>query len=393
MADSADIVVIGGGCIGASIAWQLARRGAGRVVLLEKQGIASGATGWSSAIVRMHYTHEELVRMALFGREMFGRFDDEVGGDCGFRRVGFLVLLAGDELAPARRVVEMQRRLGIDARMLTPEEVLEIEPRLAVDDLVAGTWEPDSGHADGSSTALAFADAARREGADLRIGAEATAIRGSDAGVTGVETTRGPISAGTVVVAAGFRTPALLKPFGVKLPMTPVRHSIAVVERTPDFGAMHPVISDRPQLGYYRPEGERQVLLGAHDPLEGAVDDQVEVDKPPPPKETNRLMERFVRRFPAQADAAYRRGYTGTYDCTPDFQPVLGAVEGVPGLHVAAGFSGHGFKLSPAVGHLLAEQVIDGAASLIDIGMFRVERFAEGKLIESAGGYSVRSLS
>ncbi len=119
MAETADVVVVGGGCIGTSIAWQLARRGAGRVVLLEKTGIASGATGWTSAIVRMHYTHEPLIKMALFGRRMFENFADEVGGDSGFRCVGFLVVVPQDEVPTARRVVGLQRGLGIDATMLS----------------------------------------------------------------------------------------------------------------------------------------------------------------------------------------------------------------------------------------------------------------------------------
>lgn len=393
MPDTADVIVVGGGCIGTSIAWQLARRGAGKVVLVEKNGIASGATSWSSAIVRMHYTHESLVKMALFGRRMFERFRDEVGGESGFRRVGFLVLVPEDELEPAKAVVEMQRRLGIDAQWLTPEQVREIEPRLSLDGVAAGTWEPDSGHADGASTANSFANAARNAGAEIRIGPEVTAVTTDARGVSGVETKDGRIESRAVVCATGFRTSALLAPLGVDLPLTPVRHSIAVVERSPDFGRLHPVVSDRVQRGYFRPEGDNLVLLGAHDPLEGDVDEEVEIAKPPPESEVQRLTGRFVGRFPTEIDAALRRGYTGTYDCSPDFQPVIGPVEAVPGLFVAAGFSGHGFKLSPSVGHLMAEQILDGRTTLADLAPFRVERFAEGKLFESPISYSKRSLA
>ena len=224
MAETADVVVIGGGCIGTSIAWQLAGRGAGRVVLLEKSGIAAGATGWSSAIVRMHYVHEPLIKMALFGRRMFENFADEVGGDCGFRRVGFLVLVPQHEVPVARRVVGAQRGLGIDATMLSPEEISEIEPRLSLDGVAAGAWEPDSGHADGSGTASAFAQAARQAGADLRIGVEVTAVQAVDGGSIRVITVAGDIEAESVVLAAGYRTSALLKRLGVELPIKPVRH-------------------------------------------------------------------------------------------------------------------------------------------------------------------------
>ncbi|MCH8818307.1 MAG: FAD-binding oxidoreductase [Chloroflexi bacterium] len=393
MAETADVVVIGGGCIGTSIAWQLAGRGAGRVVLLEKSGIAAGATGWSSAIVRMHYVHEPLIRMALFGRRMFENFADEVGGDCGFRRVGFLVLVPQHEVPVARRVVGAQKGLGIDATMLSPEEISEIEPRLSLEGVAAGTWEPDSGHADGTGTASAFAQAARQAGADLRIGVEVTSVQAVDGGSIRVATAAGDIEAGSVVLAAGYRTSALLKRLGVELPIKPVRHSIAVVERSAAFGAPHPVVSDRVQRGYYRPEGSGLALLGDHDPLEGEIDHDIETDKPPPPDAIARLTGRFAARFPSEADATYRRGYTGVYDTTPDFQPALGAVKAVPGLYVAAGFSGHGFKLSPAVGRMLSDVVLDGDTQVADISMFRVERFAEGKLVAAPEGYGTRSLA
>ena len=387
MAETADVVVIGGGCIGTSIAWQLARRGAGRVVLLEKTGIASGATGWSSAVVRMHYVHESLIKMALFGRRMFENFEDEVGGDSGFRRVGWLNVVAQDEIPAARRVVGMQRRLGIDATMLSPEEISGIEPRISLDGVAAGTWEPDSGHADGSGVANAFADAARAAGVELRMGVEVTGVEAINGSSVRVVTSRGDIEAGSVVLAAGYRSSALLESLGVELPIKPVRHSIAVIERSPEFGEPHPVISDRVQRGYYRPEGSGLVLLGDQNPYEGDVDHDIEMDKQPPPDSISRHTTRFATRFPSEVDAVYRRGYTGVYDTTPDFQPALGAVKAVPGLFVAAGFSGHGFKLSPAVGRMLSDVVVGGETSVADISMFRVERFAEDDLVTAPGGY------
>ena len=393
MAETADVVVVGGGCIGTSITWQLAKRGAGRVVLLEKTGIASGATGWSSAIVRMHYTHESLIKMALFGRRMFENFADEVGGESGFRRVGFLVVLPQEDVPAARRVVGIQRGLGIDATMLSLEEITDIEPRLSLNDAVAGCWEPDSGHADGSSTANAFAAAARNAGADLRMGVEVTGVEAGGGSSVRVTTNAGDIDAGSVVMASGYRTSALLQPLGVEFPIKPVRHSIAVVERSAGFGAPHPVISDHIQNGYYRPEGTELVLLGDHDPLEGEVDHDIETDKQPPPSSINRHTARYAGRFPSEVDALYRRGYTGVYDTTPDFQPALGVVQAVPGLHVAVGFSGHGFKLSPAVGRILSDVVLGGETDVADISMFRVERFAEGDLVTALEGYGKRSLA
>jgi glycine/D-amino acid oxidase-like deaminating enzyme len=257
----------------------------------------------------------------------------------------------------------------------------------------AACWEPESGHADGASVANAFTNAARNLGVGVRIGPNVTAIDGGDAGVTGVRTQDGLLSTNTVVLAAGFRSSALLAPLGVELPMNPIRHSIVIVERTPGFGNMHPVVGDRVQLAYFRPEGAGMTLIGAHDPLEGDADEDVEAARRPTGEVDQQFAERLCNRFPTEVDGQVREGYTGVYDCTPDFQPALGKVEAVPGLHVAAGFSGHGFKLSPAVGKIMSEIVMDGRAALVDIDMFNIERFAKGQLIESPGGYASRTLA
>ena len=394
MADTADIVVVGGGVHGASTAWHLAKRGAGKIVLIEKDGIASGASGWSSAIVRLHYTLESLVKITMYGREMFGNWGDTVGiGESGFRQVGFLLLFPENEVEHASEVIAMQQGLGIDARMLTNAEIADIEPRVARDYVVAGAWEPNSGHADGSTVANSFIAAARDLGVDVRIGPEVFGVTTDGGKATGVKTSEGDIYAGTVVLETGFRTSALLAEHGVELPITPVRHAIAVVERTPDFGGIHPVVSDRIVQAYYRPEADSLTLLGEHDPLEGKVDPDVEDIKTPDLDEQVRLVERYAARFPGQEAASITRGYTGVYDCTPDFQPAFGSVKAVDGLFMAAGFSGHGFKLSPGIGKIMSDLVMDGSTDMIDIHPFRVERFAEGDPLTAGEGYDNRSLA
>jgi sarcosine oxidase subunit beta len=394
MVSTADIVIVGGGVHGASTAWHLAKRGAGKIVLVEKEGIAAGATGWSSAIVRLHYTLESLVRITMYGREMFGDWQNIVGsGESGFRKVGLLILFDASETSHAREIVTMQLRLGIDARMITPDEVGDIEPRLVREDVVAGAWEPNSGHADGSTVANSFIDAARDLGVELRIGPEVLRVTSEGSSVTGVDTSEGRIEAGTVIIEAGYRTSALLADHGVDLPITPVRHAIAVVERTPDFGGIHPIVSDRIAEAYYRPEAGSLTLLGEHDPLRGSVDSDVEAIKPPDLGEQSSLFERFAARFPGQDSALMIRGYTGVYDCSPDFQPVFGRVQALDGLFVGAGFSGHGFKLSPGIGKILSDLVLDGSTDMIDIAPFRVERFAEGDLLTEGQGYTNRSLA
>jgi glycine/D-amino acid oxidase-like deaminating enzyme len=384
----ADIVVIGGGCEGTSIAWQLAKRKAGRVVLLEKRGIASGATGWSSAIIRTHYAHEALARMALHGLRTFESFRDIVGGEGGFRRTGFLVLLQKRDAATARASVAMHRSVGVNTVFLGGDEFHHIEPRTYRDDIGAVVWEPESGHADPATATASFADAARREGVDIRVGVAATAIRAPKGRVEGVYTSAGPIAAGTVVVAANYRTRELLAPLGVDLPLTPVRHSIAVVERTAGFGPLPPVLADRINGAYHRPEGASLTLIGNVDYRRGEVDEDVEAARPGNPEDVRSLAARYARRWRGQDTAKLVRSYTGVYDCSPDLQPALGPVRGVDGLHVAAGFSGHGFKLSPAVGEMVSAGVVGEASKITDIALFDVHRFADRRPIVGQYEYS-----
>jgi len=391
-ADAADVVVIGAGCTGTSIAWQLAARGAGRVLLLDQHGIAAGATGRSSAIVRMHYMHEVLVRMALRGLRVFEHFSDVVGGESGFRRVGFLAIYGPADVNALRANVAMQRAVGVDAQLLDPADLQALEPRLVTDDIGAAAWEPDSGYADPVLTTQSFADAAERLGVERRLGVSVSAVEADSAGVQAVVTSEGRIATRTVVIACGYRSAELLRPLGVDLPVTPVRHAIAIVERPSDFGPGHPVVADRITTSYYRPEGDRLTLLGFSLPFDGEVDTDIERDRQPNESETQVLVERYCRRFPSQARAGLRKGYTGVYDVTPDLQPYLGPVRQVAGVHVAFGFSGHGFKLSPAVGEVVAEKIVDNRSSLVDIDFFSPNRIAEQRPIISARAYSVVTL-
>src|SRR5712692_2105935 len=262
MQQVADAVIIGGGCTGTSIALHLAKRRAGRIVLIEKHGIAMGATGKSSAIVRMHYTHEALARMALRARGVFEHFTEIVGGDAGFRRTGFLALLGPRDVDAVKANVAMHQRVGIDARVLMPAEVKQLEPRINVEGIGAAAYEPDSGYADPHGATTAYANAARRHGAELRVGVSVNAIELCANGLKRIVTSDGAIETRTLVVAAGYRTRELLAPLGVDIPLTPVRHTMAVVQRSPDFGVLHPIVSDRVLGSYYRPEGSALTLIG-----------------------------------------------------------------------------------------------------------------------------------
>jgi sarcosine oxidase, subunit beta len=393
MIPTADIVIIGGGCMGTSIALQLARRGAGKIVLLEKHEIASGASGRSSAIVRMHYAHEALARMALRARTIYEQFEDAIGGECGFRRTGFIAMAGVADVETLKINVAMHQRIGIDARVLMPDDLAELEPRLMHAGVGAAAWEPDSGHADGHTTTASYAAAARRQGVEILTGVSVRRILTDARGIVAVETSGGSISARTLVVAAGYRTRELLAPLGVDIPITPVRHAIAIVQRSAGFGPMHPTISDRVLGSYYRPEGAELTLIGTTAPYEGHVDEEVEADRTVPPDELRTLSGRFLQRFPAEGAAALRGGYTGVYDCSPDLQPLLGPVPSQLGLHVAVGFSGHGFKLSPVIGELMSEKIMTGRTTLVDLDIFSPNRFIENRPITVQRSYSVQTLS
>jgi glycine/D-amino acid oxidase-like deaminating enzyme len=314
------------------------------------------------------------------------------GGAAGFRRVGFLVLVKPADAVVLAANVAMHQAVGIDARILSPREIGQLEPRIVRDDVGAAAWEPESGYADPVGTTQGYADAAKAAGAVMTIGVEATRLAIDANGITAVETTTGPIPTRTVVVAAGYRTRDLVAPLGIDLPLTPIRHDIAIVRRTSDFGKPHPIISDRINGSYYRPEGEILTLIGTTAAHEGHEDPNVEESRSPYPEDLETLAVRFCRRFPTQDAAALQRGYTGVYDCSPDLQPLLGPIADIPGLHVATGFSGHGFKLSPAIGEMIAERIVDGRSTQFDLDLFSPHRFAAGRPITSSRAYSVGTL-
>src|SRR5262249_14515998 len=256
-------------------------------------------------------------RIALEPRRLFGTFSAVVGGDWGFRKPGFPVITPPADRNATEANVAMHQRLGIEAMVMAPHELPEIEPRLATDHVGAAAWEPNSGVADPHGTTAAFAAAARRHGAQGRTETPAARLTSDGQRVTGVATAWGAISAGTVLVAAGFASRELLRPLGVELPVTPVRHPIAVLQRSAAFGRPHPIISDRVLGSYYMPEGRQLSLVGTTAPFEGVVDADVHAHRQPTQAELERLGSRFLRRFPAEGVAQYVRGSAGAYDCTP----------------------------------------------------------------------------
>ncbi len=379
-ATSADVVIIGGGCTGTSTALQLARRRGGNVILVERDSVGSGPTARSIGIVRLHYSYEPLIRLAARSLDMFSAFQDLTGGTADFTRSGFLLLASEHQMPALRANVELQRRLGIRAQVLTPEEVTGLEPRMHLDAVAGAAYEPESGFADGYATTAAFAAAARRLGVEIWEQTPAERLILREDRVVGVQTPRGTIDAGRVLVAAGPWTPLLLEPAGVDIPIRSSRQQVVQLMLPERFGAMRIVCEDMALGSYARPETGGTVLAGV---LEDEPEELVAPDRFNPGVDldfVDRVGRWWARRFPGAADARVRGGYASLYDVTPDWQPVLGAVDAVRGLYVAAGFSGHGFKLSPALGEVLAD-VLLGTQPAVDIRPFRFARFATGDLL------------
>lgn len=386
MTRAADAVVVGGGVMGTSIAYHLARVGMDRVVLLEKKFLAAGGTGKSTAVIRMHYDNEPEARMVHAAFPVFQNWEDVVGGTCDFVSTGFLMIVRPEDTDKLRANVAMQQRVGINTRLVTADEVREIAPAFYSDDLTIAAYEPDSGYADPAATTYGFARAARERGAELHQGVTVTRVAVEGGRVTGVSTDRGRVSSPVVVLAAGAWSVNLARPLGVELPITPERHQVATLQRPFDVIGGHPTVIDAALGMYFRPESEHLTLVGT-----GAGEPGVDPDnynEAVDPDFVTLAARKISRRVPAMERGLFRGGWSGVYDVTPDGKPILGAV-GPEGLYVAAGFSGTGFKLSPAIGLTMAELITEGRATTVDLTPFRLSRWEEGEPLHGEHAYSL----
>ncbi len=381
--DTADVVVVGGGVIGTSIAFHLARRGAGHVVLLEKDAVCSGTSAKSSAIVRTHYTTPTTAAMALMARRIFERWDDEIGGECGFVRTGMLFIAPQESREPVERTLAMNRSLGIEASLIAADEARGLSPHVRVPEGAPVVWEPRSGYASPHDVATSFAHRLVELGGEVRQGTPVTGIEVHGGRVHSVRTPHGEIAAAHVVLAPGPWAGAVGRLAGLDLPVTASRESIVTLRPAFDWSPVHPVTADLVNEVYLRPETGGLILVGnTRDTIVPGDPDRYE-DRPDA-DDTTALLLRLARLMPETASAGITGGWSGMYEVSPDWNPIMGTATGVAGLHYAVGFSGHGFKLSPVVGRLMAEQVLDGRAGTLDITCYRLERFAEGQALRVA---------
>lgn len=388
MTETADVVIVGGGIEGCAAAWALSQRGITNVVVLERNTVASGMTGKSSGIVRCHYGVSSLAAMATVGLEVFEKAEEIFGDDIGFRQTGYVVGVGEPNVDALRNSMAAQRAVGVQTEEIDAGEVARLWPFADLSPFAAFGWEARGGYGDAYQTAQAFALSARAAGVRIRQGATVTGLLTDGDAVTGVHLADGSrISAGSVVVATGVWTQPFLAPYGVDVPIRVVREQIVMISPGVELGPV-PVFSDLVSLQYVRPEVGGDVLFGNSD-----LSDVLTAD---PDDYLNRATEDFIdltvdkvgTRFPGFTGAAITSSYAGCYDVTPDWNPVISA-GGRDGLFVAAGFSGHGFKIAPAVGRLVADLLVDGRSSdpRIPETDFRLSRFAEGALLKSPYPY------
>ena len=372
---SADIVILGAGVMGASIAFQLAKRKAGRIVVIEKDHVASGGSGRSSALVRMHYSHPPEVQLALVSLNIFENWREVVGEEGEFRRTGFVRIVHPHETHRLKQNVEMQRALGAHVELIDRKQLHELEPDWKVDEVELAAYEPGSGYGDGNVVAADFLSRAREMGVEYMPRTRATGFAVQSGRIRGVLTDRGEITSPVVVAATGPWTRPLFAAAGYDLPIEPEFHQVAILKNAPGMKAGGCACIDSVTATYFRSDGPDKFLVG--DFYGTRPVDPDEYPQRASDESLEGIIERASKRVPALENAEVMRGVTGVYDSTPDSRALLGEVPGIGGLHVCAGFSGMGFKISPAIGIVMAELLTDGVARTVDISSFRPSRFAE----------------
>jgi sarcosine oxidase subunit beta len=377
MIETAEVIVVGAGVQGASLAFHLARRGA-RVLVLERETVAAGATGRSSGFVRMHY---DLASDARLAWTSFPYFEDWAGivghGDCGFVRTGFLQIMPADLADNVRANIEIQQGMGIDTAMLTAADVARLVPGAVVDDVNTAIFEPRSGYADPSGTAAGFLAAARALGARVIQDCPAAAVVVDGDAVAGVDTERGRFGAPIVVDVAGAWSAPLARTVGVEIPVETWRHDTAYFGLPDGRGSDFPIVIDEINEVYFRPEGSETMLVG----LEGGNELGGSPDRPltaPRPDLVEEMVRRVCARVPWMAEGTLRTSHGGQDGITPDQHGILGQA-GPDGFYLACGFSGTGFKTAPAIGRCLTELILDGRATTVDISGYALDRFAAGR--------------
>ncbi len=384
----AEAVIIGGGVMGCSILYNLAERGVTDTVLLERDVLGSGSTGRSQAILRMHYSNEVTTRLAWDSLSIFRDFHEITGMPSGYTKTGYFVIVGPEDRDAMLENVAMQRGAGVDTSIVTAEDVEEIAPMVRTFDGESFAYEPESGYADPYSVTTGYANAAREKGARILSESPAVGVEITGNRVTAVLTESERIETPIAVVAVGPWSGPLLASIGVDVPLRPIRHQVVMLRRPQDVVPDHPIIGDVVNDMSPRPDAGNLTLIGVGEDEDASPDTFNQgVDMPM----VEATFEKLVKRMPGMAQALFRGGWSGLFTTTPDWHPVLDKVEGIEGLYLSVGFSGHGFKLSPMIGVVMSELITQGRATSLDISEMSLDRFAEGRLMRSR--YSMQVLA
>jgi sarcosine oxidase subunit beta len=378
VSETADVVIVGAGIIGGSVAFHLLERDPGlRVVVLEKEAEpGTGATSKATGGVRFQFSTEANVRLTQLSYRYFTHAEEILGSPVDFTRHGYLFVTTDPvTLEQCHRNVALQRGLGVASELLTPAEIQTHLASLVTHDLLGGTFCADDGSADPYSMLQAFLARGRSRGLRLLTGHPVTGLVRSGDRVTGVRTPRGEWSAPIVVDCAGPYADQIGAMAGVSIPSKPYRRQVMVTEPLPELPPVFPLIVDLDTGFYVHRQGQSAVLMGGTDKdIKPGLDTTVDWDA------FGAVFRAAAIRVPPLADAHVMRAYAGVRDLTPDYHGILGPAAQAPGLHVACGFSGHGFMHAPAIGILMTEILLDGRAGSMDIGALSLDRFAAGRL-------------
>ncbi len=381
MSKEADIVIVGAGVHGASLAFNLVAMEAGRVLLLDKASVGAGATGRSASFLRHHYSNEICVRVVKESVRIVRNFEEEVGGAVDFQPQPLLLLADAPNEKALRENVAMQKGEGIRVRLLEREEAQAAYPFLDLRSVALAALEEDAGYGDAYQINASYASRFRALGGELLVGTEVLGVMVSGDRVVGVRTKKGDVAAGTVVIAAGPWSSRLGEGAGVPLPVEPAHLSVGVLQPPRDVSAV-PMVFDMNSASYWRPERNGTLLVGTDEEVEGTWDpdslpDGVSFDF------VSVVSDRIGKRWPEMKRANFLRGWVGLDGASPDMHPIIGPLPPIEGLYASTGYSGHGFKFSPAVGKCLAELIVDGRYKTLDLSPFSIERYELGKTFKS----------
>ena len=389
MSETYDAIIIGAGIMGCTTALELSQRGL-TVAVLEKGSIGDGSTGKSSAIIRQHYSNPTTVRMALHSLGVFQNFKDVIAGESGFTQTGFLVLTPENDVEGLRSNVKLQRELGVQTELLDRDEILSRWPYLEGSGLVEAAYEPESGFADPNLTLQGYVQASRALGAKVFQDTPVTGIQLQKGKIQHVETPNGKYSSPLVINCAGPWGARVARLAKIDVPIKSCRVQVAFFRRPQAYAAEHPVVADFIHAVYWRTETGGLTMVGLIDPEEEnyVVDPDAYNEKP----DFNFILDagnRLVSRFPGLEASESTGGFAALYAITPDWHPIMDELIPGSGFFICAGFSGHGFKLGPAVGLMTADMVLGKQTPGMDRSLFRMSRYAENQPVRGQYEYSI----